>query len=238
MSVWEVLHLILLLVRRVWGITGGSCYKYNFCRDKTFVTTNIWVLSRQTYFCRGSVATKIILVAAPAHDKEAAETVPMFVSLTMILSRPFKEDRLALPLSTPLSSGLSMVWCPLALCRQVVSQASQHLRSSEKQAACEGCFVCQSLCSDSDSSNVHYISVIAWWGATVGSCTAGTTSDVTKPNTTTTTAAGFHHPEVTRCGWCDAEINCRIWFILSRQFRVVVIAQNTKEALLASQRDN
>ena len=167
----------------------------------------------------------------------AFQTVPMFVWLTMALSRPFKEDRLALPLSAPLSSRLSMVWCPLALCPHVVSQASQHLRFSEKQAACEGCFARQSLCSNSDSSHVHYISVIAWWGATVGSCTAGTTSDGTKPNTTTT-AAGFHHPEVTKCGWRGAEINCRIWSILSRQFCVMVIAQNSKETLLASQRDN
>ena len=38
-------------------------------------------------------------------------TVPMFVSLTMALSRPFKEDRQALPLPMPLSSRRSMVWC-------------------------------------------------------------------------------------------------------------------------------
>ena len=42
----------------------------------------------------------------------AFETAPMFVWLTMALSRPFKEERLALPLSTPLSSRRSMVWCP------------------------------------------------------------------------------------------------------------------------------
>ena len=30
----------------------------------------------------------------------------------------------------------------LALCPQVVSQASQHFRSSEKQATCEGCMLC------------------------------------------------------------------------------------------------
>ena len=34
----------------------------------------------------------------------ALETVPMFVWLAMAISRPFKEDRLALPLSVPLSS--------------------------------------------------------------------------------------------------------------------------------------
>ena len=35
----------------------------------------------------------------------------------------------------------------LALRPQVVSQAPQHLRSSEKQAACDGCFVRHSICS-------------------------------------------------------------------------------------------
>ena len=35
----------------------------------------------------------------------------------------------------------------LALCPQVVSQASQHFRSSEKEATCEGCFARQSVCS-------------------------------------------------------------------------------------------
>ena len=34
----------------------------------------------------------------------------------------------------------------LALCPQVVSQAFQHFRSSEKQATCEGCLVRQSVC--------------------------------------------------------------------------------------------
>ena len=35
----------------------------------------------------------------------------------------------------------------LALCPQVVSQAFQHSRSSEKQATCGSCFACQSICS-------------------------------------------------------------------------------------------
>ena len=35
----------------------------------------------------------------------------------------------------------------LALCPQVVSQASQHFRSSEKQATRDGCFARQSVCS-------------------------------------------------------------------------------------------
>ena len=40
------------------------------------------------------------------------ETVPVLVWSTMGFIRPFKENRRALPLSTPLSSGWSMVWCP------------------------------------------------------------------------------------------------------------------------------
>ena len=40
--------------------------------------------------------------------------------LAMALSRPLKEDRWALPLSTPLSPRQSMVWCPWLCCPQVV----------------------------------------------------------------------------------------------------------------------
>ena len=36
----------------------------------------------------------------------------MFVRLKMALSHAFGQDHLALPLSTPLSSRRSMVWCP------------------------------------------------------------------------------------------------------------------------------
>ena len=63
----------------------------------------------------------------------AFETVPVFVWLTMALSRPFKEDRLALPLSTPLSSRRSMM--PLALCPHVRVSSSSTL-----QATCDWCF--------------------------------------------------------------------------------------------------
>ena len=71
--------------------------------------------------------------------------VPMLVWLTMALSRPFKEDCLALPLSS-LFRAINGVMC-LALCPQEESQAPQHLRSSEKQATWEGCYARQSVCS-------------------------------------------------------------------------------------------
>ena len=49
----------------------------------------------------------------------------------------FQGDCLVLPLSMPLSSRWSMVWCPLlCACR---FQAPQHFISSKKQATCEGC---------------------------------------------------------------------------------------------------
>ena len=45
-----------------------------------------------------------------------------------------------------LLQAIGGVMC-LTLCPQVVSQASQHFRSSEKQATCESCFARQSVCS-------------------------------------------------------------------------------------------
>ena len=76
------------------------------------------------------------------------ETVPMFIWVMTALSCPFKENCLALPLSTLLSSRQLMV-CVMssALCPQVVSQDPQHYRSSEEQATSEDCFACQSVCS-------------------------------------------------------------------------------------------
>ena len=54
----------------------------------------------------------------------AFETVPTLVWLTMALSPPFKDDRLALPLSTPLFSGWLMVWCPWLVPAASVSNSS------------------------------------------------------------------------------------------------------------------
>ena len=64
----------------------------------------------------------------------------------MALSRSLKEDRLAFPLSTPVLQAIDDVMS-LPLCPQVVSQVSQHFRSSEKQGTSEGCFTRQSILS-------------------------------------------------------------------------------------------
>ena len=60
------------------------------------------------------------------------ETVPVFVWLTMAPYRPFKEDSLALPLLTPLSSRRSMVWrlwlCARRQCLKFLN-TSDHPRS-------------------------------------------------------------------------------------------------------------
>ena len=71
--------------------------------------------------------------------KVVFETVPLFDSLMMALSSPFKEYCLAL--LQAVDGVMSLASCP-----QVVSQAPQHL-SSEKQATCEGCLACKSICS-------------------------------------------------------------------------------------------
>ena len=65
------------------------------------------------------------LIGFPSTD---LETIPMFVCLMMALSS----------LEGRQSS---------ALCPHVVSQAAQHFRSTERQATCDGCFSCYSICS-------------------------------------------------------------------------------------------
>ena len=75
----------------------------------------------------------------------AFEMVPIFIRLMVALSHPFMEDHWVLPLSMPLSSRWSMVWCPELSSPQLVSQAPQHLRSL-RQATCDGCFACQTVC--------------------------------------------------------------------------------------------
>lgn len=77
----------------------------------------------------------------------AFESVPMFDWLPMAFSRPTKEDCRAFPLSTPPSARQSMVWCPFALCPQVVTRTPQHCRSSVMQAIYDSWFTCQSICS-------------------------------------------------------------------------------------------
>ena len=78
-------------------------------KQKTFYTHPIQFSSRW-YVCarKSPYAFHPSLRSFP---NVAFETVPMFVWLTMAPSRPVKEDRLALPLPTSLSSRRSMVWC-------------------------------------------------------------------------------------------------------------------------------
>ena len=61
----------------------------------------------------------------------AFETFPMFARMTVSLPLARKKDRRAIILSTLLSFRRSMAMMSLALCPEVVSQAPQHLRSSE-----------------------------------------------------------------------------------------------------------
>ena len=62
----------------------------------------------------------------------------------MALSRPSKEASFNAYFLQAIDGVVS-----LALCPQVMSQAPQHFRSSEKQATCEGYFARQSICCHS-----------------------------------------------------------------------------------------
>ena len=74
------------------------------------------------------------------------ETVPMFVWLTMASLSSFQgrsssASSVHASLLQAIDGVLSLVLWP-----QVVSQVSQHFRSSEKQATCEGCIFRQYIC--------------------------------------------------------------------------------------------
>ena len=80
--------------RRVVAMTWP--YHFSSVQNGIHALGNAHTIMRPTPSLRGS-------------PKVAFETIPVFVSLTMVVSHPFKEDCLALPLSTPLSSRQSVV---------------------------------------------------------------------------------------------------------------------------------
>ena len=86
---------------------------------------------------------------APPRISEMSPTLPFkqFSVRLVALSRPFKEDRLALSPSTPLAFHAIDSVMSWALCPQTMSQAPQHLRSSETQATCDSYCTRQSVCS-------------------------------------------------------------------------------------------
>ena len=100
--------------------------KTNINRYKSsFLPSVLWVLLKiKVQFKMVSVRSEKPICAPPSSRSfltgtVAVETVPVFVWLTMALSPLFKKDRLALRLSTPLSSRRSVVWCPwFCACRQ------------------------------------------------------------------------------------------------------------------------
>ena len=89
-------------------------------------------------------------LCAPSHLSEVFPTLPLkwfqcLIDNGPLLSfqgRSFSTSSFNASLLQAISGVIS-----LALCPQVVSQASQHFRSSKKQATYEGYFASQSICS-------------------------------------------------------------------------------------------
>ena len=95
----------LLLFLRGWrGCGGGGLYSH-----LSSIQDGIYALRK------AHMRSTPILRSFP---NVALETIPVFVWLTRALFRPFKEDNLALLLSTSLSSRQSMVWCPWLCARR------------------------------------------------------------------------------------------------------------------------
>ena len=90
-----------------------------FCREYDFMITCSGCATMGTsceYIIRGQNGQEVkherLLMRHGEIMCEFSAYFTMLVRLTSSLSRPCKEDRWALPLSTPLSSKQSMVWCP------------------------------------------------------------------------------------------------------------------------------
>ena len=66
------------------AIIGGCCHKYNFCRDKSFVTTNKCLSQQITSFVAIFVATKVLSRQTKfCHDKQ----ITSFVATELCLSQ-------------------------------------------------------------------------------------------------------------------------------------------------------
>ena len=129
------LHFLLLCSSRV-------CLK---SRNSSMTPQDVSLLgsSVSVQFSMVSMRSEKPICAPPrlkCFPKVAFETVPLFVWLTMALSRPFKgRSSNASSFHDSLLQAVDGVMSS-ALCPQVVSQATQHFRYSEKQATGEGCF--------------------------------------------------------------------------------------------------
>ena len=104
--------------------------------------------STRWYLCARKSPYALHSVSLRGFPSVAFETVPMFVWLTMALSRPVKENGLAHPLSTPPSSRRSMLWCTWFCARRLrLKFLNTSDISSETKATVMVAFARQSICS-------------------------------------------------------------------------------------------
>ena len=116
-------------------ITGGSCHKYHFCRDRSFVATEVRLsrqkfLLRQAYFCCDKhmfVATKHVfrcdksmLVATKLLSRQTRVVQQIFV-VTNRLSRQkyFVATNIILSLQTFCRSKHTFVATKIVFCRDI-----------------------------------------------------------------------------------------------------------------------
>ena len=81
------------LLAALWGTIGGSCHKYNFCRDKGFKHDKTLLLLRQKYACRDKtfVTTNIFLCLSRQNTSFVATKIfchnkHNFVATSILLS--------------------------------------------------------------------------------------------------------------------------------------------------------
>ena len=101
---WPTLHFINCLLL---AFSPPASFVYL----SSMLVSVIWSPQDESHTQNFPVQLKMVSMHSEVSPVLPFKTVPMFIWSMTTLFRPFKEDCLALPLSTPLSCRQLMVWC-------------------------------------------------------------------------------------------------------------------------------
>ena len=112
---------------------GGRVGSWAYCLCPCFCTVQFCSVQFKMVSIRWGKNAYTFHPGSQRFPQRTWEKVPMFVGLTMALSCTSFQGRSSSASSfwAYLSSRRSIAWCPWVLWREVLSQAPQHLRSSE-----------------------------------------------------------------------------------------------------------
>ena len=112
---------------------GGKVGSWAYCLCPCFCTVQFCSVQFKMVSMHSGGKTYTFHPVSQRFPQRVWEKVPVFIGLTMALSCTSFQGRSSSASSfwAYFSSRRSIVWCPWVLWREVLSQAPQHLRSSE-----------------------------------------------------------------------------------------------------------